>query len=116
MKSEAKTNNAELARLQAFLLDPVCPLVKMLHSLDEEGYTIEETRSDLTEALRLLGNASSQISHACNPDIQDLVGEELFWAAAPNLFGEGFEQKMKDQAESMKLIAKAKAPPPKKFF
>ena len=125
VKSEAKTNDAELARLQAFVLDPVCPLVKMLHSLDEEGYTIEEARSDLTEALRLLGNASSHISRArrrkvlrtVNPDIQDLAGEEeLFRAAAPNLFGDGFEQKMKDRAESMKLLAKAKAPPPKKFF
>ena len=97
MGSDAKTNDSELVRLQAFVLDPVCPLVKMLHRLDDERYTVEEAWSDSSEALRLLGNASSQISCAhrkkllmtVNLDIQDLAGEdELFKAAAPNLFGE----------------------------
>ena len=93
--------------MEPTVLDPVRPLVKMLHSLDEEGYTIKEACFDLMEALRLLGNASSQIARAhrrkvlrmVNPDIQDLAGEEeLFRATAPSLFGEGFEQKMKDRA------------------
>ena len=125
VKSEVKTNDAELARVQAFVLDPVGPRIKMLHCLDEEEYSIEDARSDLTDALRLLGNASAQISHtrrkkilkAVNPEIQDLAGEEeLFKTASPRLFGEGFEQKMKDRAESMKLLSRAKAPTPRKFF
>ena len=127
VKPEAKTTDAELARLQAFVLDPVGPLTNILHRLDEEDYSLDEAKSDVSEALRLLGNASSQISRtrrkkvlkSLNPDIQDLAGEEdLFKAAAPNLFGAGFEAKMKDRAESVKLLSKAKAPPPqhKKFF
>ena len=42
-----------------------------------------------------------------NPDIQELAVEDnLFKSAAPYLFGDGFEQKMKDQAEAMKLLSK----------
>ena len=109
----------------AYVLALVCLLMKILHSLDEEGYTIEEACSDLTEALHLLGNASSQISRACrrkvlrtvNPDIQVLAGEEeLFRAATPKLLGNGFERKVKDWAESMKLLAKAKALSPRSFL
>ena len=125
IKSEVKTCDAELARVQAFVLDPVVPLTNMLHHLENEEYSVEDARSDLTDALRLLGNASAQISRirrkkvikALNPDIQDLAEEdELYKCAAPYLFGTGFEQRMKDRAESIKLLTKAKAPPPKKFF
>ena len=97
----------------------------MTHQLDGENYTIEEARYDAMDALHLLGNASSQISRTrrkkvlevLNPNIQDLAVEgNLFKSAALHLFGDGFEQKMKDQAEAMKLLSKAKGPPPKKFF
>ena len=40
-------------------------------------------------------------------DIQDLA-EEDEQGAAPLLFGEGFEKKMKDRAESLKLLHKPK--------
>ena len=125
VKSEAKSIDSELARLQAFVLDPVAPLAYALHRLEGDDYSVEEARSNVTDAIRLLGNASTQISRArrrkvlkvLNPDIQDLAGEDdLFKGAAPYLFGDGFEQKMKDRAEAMKLLSKAKAPPPKKFF
>ena len=110
-----QTDNAELVRVHAFVLDPVAPLTNVLHCLDDEDYSIEDAWSDLTAALRLLGNASTQILHArrtnvikaVNPDIQDLAGEdELYKNAALYLFGEGFEQRMKDQAESLKLLAR----------
>ena len=115
-KADAKSNDAELARLQAFVLDPVGPLVDLLNGLDNPEYTMEQARSATTEALRLLGNASSQISRcrrkrilkSVNPDIQDLAEEEgHFKSSAPNLFGPGFEVKMKDRAESVKILSKA---------
>jgi hypothetical protein len=68
-----------------------------------------------------LGNASKQISHqrvlkSVNPDIQDL--DAIFKEASPNLFGSGFEAKMKERAESLKPLSgsAAKPPTPKKFF
>ena len=115
-KADAKSNDAELARLQAFVLDPVGPLVDLLNGLDNPEYTMEQARSATTEALRLLGNASSLISRcrrkrilrSVNPDIQDLAEEEgHFKSSAPNLFGSGFEVKMKDRAESVKILSKA---------
>ena len=58
---------------------------------------IEDAKVEVHDALRLLGNASAQIStvqrkkvlKALNPNIQDLVSEEgHFTEAAPMLFGE----------------------------
>ena len=89
--------------------------------------TLYAFRFTIARSLKIavLGNASSQISRlrrkkilkAVNPSIQDLA-EDLFSGSAPNLFGSGFERKMKDRAKSMKLIASASKPPPgpKKFF
>ena len=66
-----------------------------------------------------MGNASANISHlrrkkilkALIPDIQDLANEEIFRDAAPNLFGQGFETKMKERAESVKLLSAARPQP-----
>ena len=105
VKSKAKSLDSELARLQAFVLDPVTLLVNTIHRLDDENYTIEEAHSDAMDTLRLLGNASYQISRTqrkkvlkvLNPSIQELaVEDDLFKSAAMYLFGDGFEQKMKD--------------------
>ena len=41
--------------------------------------------------------------------------DEPFNKASPYLFGSGFEARMKDRAESLRLLKAAK-PPPKKFF
>ena len=132
VKAEVKSADSELARLQAFVHDPVGPLTMVLHSMedpqssDEYTISVEEARDAVSGAIKLLGNASSQISRlrrkkilkAVNPSIQDLAEEDLFSGSAPNLFGSGFERKMKDRAKSMKLIASASKPPPgpKKFF
>ena len=49
--------------------------------------------------------------------MQDLTDEDIFNKAAPNLFGQGFKAKMKEQAELVKLLASAKFQPPlRKFF
>lgn len=122
-----KTNDSELTKLQALILDPVGPLVKLLHGLDNpDGFFPDEAHASISEAICLLGNASSHLSRlrckkvlkSVNPDIHDLADEEsLFKSAAPNLFGAGFETKMKEQAESLKLLSSSKAqPPPRSFF
>ena len=109
MKAEVKSADSELARLQAFVHDPVGPLTMVLHSMedpqssDEYTISVEEARDAVSGAIKLLGNASSQISRlrrkkilkAVNPSIQDLAEEDLFSGSAPNLFGSGFERKMK---------------------
>ena len=127
-KPEVKNADSELARIQAFVLDPVGPLARVLHGMDPEGdqISLDEARSAVKDAIRLLGNASSQISKlrrkkilkAVNSDMQDLAEEDTFADAAPNLFGSGFEAKMKERAESLKLISSSSKPPPgsKKFF
>ena len=75
--------------------------------------TARHPREVLEDAITLLGNAVGQTSkirrkrvlRVCNPDIQDLADEEVLFAeAAPNLFGQNFETKMKERAESIKLL------------
>ena len=57
IRSDVKTADAELARLQAFVLDPVGPLVEVLEGIDRETISAEDTSLALSESLRLLGNA-----------------------------------------------------------
>ena len=128
VKYNVKTADAELARLQAFVLDPLEPLTTVLHAMEEggEALSLEEAQAAISDAMKLLGNASSQISwlrrkrilKAVNPEIQGLAEDDLFTTAAPDLFRQGSEQKMKEWAESMKLLSAATKPPttPNKFF
>ena len=118
VKAETKTADAELGKIQAFVLDPVGPLLHLLERFQEEDeeMTTEDAVASLHDALRLVGNASCQIStirrkrvlKALNPKIQDLAAEEEhFKEAAAQLFGNGFEKVMKDRAESIKILQKA---------
>ena len=132
-KADTKTADAELGKIQAFVFDPVGPLLHLLEKVSEEDtdMTREDIAHELKDALRLIGNTSSHIStirrkkilKALNPEIQDLATEEgHFKEAAPQLFGAGFEKVMKDRAESIKILQRASkpatssAPQPKKFF
>ena len=92
--SEAKAMDAELARIQAFVLDPVAPLTNLLAQVEDENFTGAEAKVVVHDALHLLGNASNQISKirrkrvlkALNPKMQDMADEgELFQTAAPLL-------------------------------
>ena len=127
VKAEVKAADSELSSIQAFVLDPVGPLARVVKAMEEGGddFTLEDAQSALRDAIKLLGNTSSQICRltrrkilkAVNPDIQDLADEEIYADTAPNLFGQGFEGKMKARAESIKLITAAKPlAGPKKFF
>ena len=63
-KPEVKNTESELARIQAFILDLVGPLARVLHAMDPEGDQMpwDEACSVVNDAIRQLGNASSQIS------------------------------------------------------
>ena len=105
VKPEVKNADSELTRIQAFVPDPVGPLARVLHALDpeNENITVDDTHSATKDAIRLLGNASSEISKlrrrrilkAVNLDMQDLADEDSFAEAAPDLFGQGFKARMK---------------------
>ncbi len=65
-----------------------------------EAISFDEVTCNVQEVLRLIGNASSQISttrrkkalKALNPNIQDLVTEEdHFKESAPQIFGTRFK-------------------------
>uniref|UniRef100_A0A1X7SRR5 Uncharacterized protein n=1 Tax=Amphimedon queenslandica TaxID=400682 RepID=A0A1X7SRR5_AMPQE len=57
INKETKTLDAELARIQALMHDPAGPLIRLLHSFDEE-ISNEEAKLAISNAIRLLGNAS----------------------------------------------------------
>ena len=51
------------------------------------------------------------------PVIQNLAGADIFGTAALDLFGSEFEAKMKERADSMKLLHTSRPPSTsKKFF
>ena len=118
-KGEAKSAESDLSRIQAYVLDPVGPLVQLLEGTREGTLTKEAAESAITAAITFVGNASSHISKLrrkkvlkeLNPDLQDLAGDDtLFKVAAPKLFGTGFEKTLKERAEAMKLLKGARPP------
>ena len=84
--------DSELAQSQAFVLDPVGPLIRVLRATEDDlgilGITMEETKAAVADPVKLLGNASTQISRvqrrkvlkAVNPEthVQDLAKEDIF--------------------------------------
>ena len=109
IQKETKVIDAELAQIQALIHDPVAPLIHPLHACDDDGssLSVEDARAAVADAIRLLGNASAGMSRlrrkrilkSVNLDIADLAEENIIQSAAPNLFGSGFEAKMKERAD-----------------
>uniref|UniRef100_A0A1X7V6H0 Uncharacterized protein n=1 Tax=Amphimedon queenslandica TaxID=400682 RepID=A0A1X7V6H0_AMPQE len=59
--------------------------------------------------------------YCVNPGIVDLAEEDIFENAAPYIFGNDFERKMKDRAKSVKLLtatssSRPQRHPNKQFF
>ena len=77
-------------------------------------------RDVIEDIITLLGNAVGQTSknrckRVLKAYMQELADdEELFAEAAPNLFGPKFETKMKERAESVKLLRRSLVP--QRFF
>ena len=61
--SKVKSTDAELARVQAHILDLVRPLTYLLSSQEDENFTAQEARCTLEDTIKLLGNGSSQVSN-----------------------------------------------------
>ena len=122
LQKEVKTGDAKLARVQTLMHDPVAPLIRLLHTCDDVDtpISIDEAKEAVVESIQLLENASVGLSRlqrkkllkSVNPDIANLAEEEIFEEAAPNLFGAGFEKKMKERAESIKLLSASKSSRP----
>ena len=127
MSKLTKDTETELTRIQAMIHDLIGPLTTLLHDFENVGgeLTSEQFQMTLGSAFTLLFNASAQVSHlrrkkilkAVNPEIQDLAGEDIFSVASPLLFGEGFEKRMKERTEALKILSAAKtSKQPKQFF
>ena len=59
-----------------------------------------------------------RVLKAANPEVVDLAEDDLLKTLAPNLIGPGFEQKIKDRAESVTLLEATKpwSSQSRKFF
>ena len=62
LRGEAKAFEQDLARVQAFVLNPIEPLVQLLEACQSGTLQQDEAISTLYSAITLLGDASSQIS------------------------------------------------------
>ena len=126
--SEAKQVDKDLLQSQGYLLDVARPLASLLDGLEQSNITIDDAKQMTKDAIVLLGNANAQTSRlrrkrilrACNPDIANLAERpDLFVEAAPYLFGDGFETKMKERAEAVRVLQKSSKPnlpPQSRFF
>ena len=113
-----------LQKIQALMLDVAASLLQLKSCVEEEEPPRDPAEM-LDDALKLLGNTIASTSKirrkrvlkACNPDIQDLADEEnLFQEAGPNLFGTEFKKKMKERAESVKILQRSQGQRSRKFF
>ena len=117
--AEAKQTDGDLQRIQALMLDMTGPLLELMKATESEAEeATRHPREMIEDVITLLGNAVGQTSKvrrkrilkACNPDVQDLADEEeVFGEALPNLFGQKFETKMKERAESVRLLRKGQS-------
>ena len=122
-----KDADRPLCRIQTLVLDTVGPLSSLLESQRSGQLTPEATAEAVTQALRFLGNACSNISAErrkrivshLNKDLHPLMEEsERFANAAPLLFGKDFEKAAKDHVDSVKSLRKLTQPrsQSKQFF
>ena len=111
-----KDRDGTAAKLQTLMLDAVAPLV---HILQKGLLTPEVAMKAAKVALGLIGNASAQqakeqrknVLKDMNKDVMPLAEEDdQFQGAAPLLFGEGFEKKMKEHVDAVRCLRKAGKP------
>ena len=101
LSAQTKAKDKQLARTQALLLDAVGPLSFILEEANKGQLPPKATMEAAQTALRLLGNASANISRKrrraaitnMNNRLVDMAeDDQLFAKAAPNL-GDGFAMK-----------------------
>ena len=108
-----KDGDRPLARLQTLVLDSVGPLTTILEEAAKGTLSSKVAADAATAALKLLGNASANISQErrhrvtadLNRDLKDLIEEtEHFKNAAPLLFGRSFDQMAKNHVEAVRSL------------
>ena len=92
ISKEAKSNDGELARIQALIHDPVAPLLRLLYACSDGTDQPASLPSEDIQPLviQLLGNASANMSRlrrkkvlkSVNSDIAVLAEEDIFEAAS----------------------------------
>ena len=116
--AEAKSVEKDLLHVTACTLDVARPLIDIIEGVNSGWLSPADAKDRAIDALTLLGNTiahTSQIRRkwvlkVCNPDITSLAeNKDLFTKAPPMLFGKGFENKMQDRAEALKVLHKGQA-------
>ena len=124
LPKHAKDADRNLARLQTLVLDAAAPLINTLEAARVGSLTTREAAESAQLALKLLGNASANISierrHKAtthlNPELSTLVQDEgSFKESAPLLFGKGFDQLAKEHIEAIKSLKKTTFQPNRSF-
>ena len=116
ISKETKDKDNQLAKIQTLFLDAVAPLSHLMELAESKQLSPEVTIEAVKTALALMGNASSHLSKEgrnivvkdLNKDAASLAEEdEMFKEAAPQLFGEGFETKLKQHLDAVRCLRKA---------
>ena len=111
----AKDADRNLARIQTLVLDAAAPLLSTLEAARSGSLTPKGAAESAHLALKLLGNASANISTErrrkatthLNPELGTLIeDEDNFCEAVPFLFSKAFDQQAKDHIEAVKSLKK----------
>jgi len=86
-----KAFDCQIQRLQSFVLDAIACLLPLWKPMQRVGQSATNSVNSATAAIKLVGNASSQISHYRRTRIiikLPLVDDDKFFKeATPSLFG-----------------------------
>ena len=108
-----KDADHNMVRLQTLTLDAASPLINLLESARKGTLMAKEAAESDQQAIKLLGNASANMSVErrrraathLNPELATLVeDEDVFADAAPILFSKSFDQRVKDHMESIRSL------------
>jgi len=99
------------------MLDATRPLVAAFEELSSEEPDADHVSVAVQQALLFLGNTSahfsqlrrSKILKKLNPDVQSLAKDANFSQAAPYLFGEGIEEKVKSCVDTVRMLKRSSA-------
>jgi len=99
------------------MLDVMCPLVATFEELLSEEPDADCMSAAVQQALLFLGNISahfsqlrrSKILKKLNPDVQSLAKDADFSQAAPYLFGEAIEEKVKSRVDVVHMLKRSSA-------
>ena len=113
MSPSAKAVDRNLAGLQGFVLGAAIPLVNTMESARSGSLNSRDAAESAQQALKLLRNASVYISverplkaSSClNKELAPLIADETtFKDATPLLFGDSFQQRMRDHTETIRNL------------